>query len=146
MPIGPGKSRVYLTLPDKVLQDLQHEAETSKRTLSEVIVAAVQEGWESATQERAELRRLLTQLAGTVETEFATIQQILSKLVGVVETLTQEVRDSKPAPEPERRIMTYEEMYADDPLYNPPPTADAGPEPTPPPVPERSRWKWPLGR
>jgi hypothetical protein len=140
MPVGVGKTRINLTIPEKLLQDVQHEADASNRTISEVIVATVEQIWQSADQERVELRQLVSQLAGHLETELATIHHILSRVVALLEAMQPQQKVELSEPEP--RIATYEEIYADDPTFNPPkaPLPTGAGEKTPEPQPMGRRW------
>jgi metal-responsive CopG/Arc/MetJ family transcriptional regulator len=61
--LGTGKSRVNLTLPEKLLADLQQEAERSHRSVSDVVATTIEEAWQSDETKLTSLQQQLTQLA-----------------------------------------------------------------------------------
>jgi TolA-binding protein len=136
--VGPGKSRVNLTLPEKLLADLQAEAEQTNRSVSEVVATTIEDAWQSQETALAALKQQMTELANKVELEFATIQQMLSKLIELQEAQNamQPQRHTEET-EPRPKIATYEEMYG--PITRTPPPEPVRPPVTPPP---RRRWPW----
>lgn len=111
MPVGPGKSRINLTLPEKLLMDLQHEAEHTNRSVSEVVATTIQEAWQSDETKLASLQRQLTQQEAKLELKLATIDQLLERVVQLLEG--EDANSSRQHPEKTEplKVVTAEEMY-----------------------------------
>jgi hypothetical protein len=133
MAIGPGNKRFNITLPEKVYADLQAEAESSERTVSEVILKALEQSWRTPETVQEEVRHLVVTLTELVEREFATVQQHFGNIGRVLDRVEsgpeQETHSTKPP------MATYEQMYG--PILRREP-----PAPTPPRAPVKPRKRW----
>jgi hypothetical protein len=85
MAVGAGNKRFNITLPEKLYEDLQQVAESSKRTISEIIIEALQQSWRSPEQLQEEVRHLLIKLSDMSAREFAEVDKALATITQLLE-------------------------------------------------------------
>jgi hypothetical protein len=131
-----------ISLPTE-LDDRLKTQQGAGQSFSDVIRQRLEQSYLVGTDQMV----LTVKISQQVEQMHAEIRQLYEVLDQIIKTL--EVMELTPAPEPEApkaeeslRIVSYEEMYADDPLYNPPspPTRTDEAFSTPRPPQERKRW------
>lgn len=137
MAIHPENTRQTVTLPTALLDRLKAQ-QGDGQTLSDVIRQQLEHGYEGVEKQVMDVHEGLNLIRQDLFRLYALLEQVVKTLEEMMPTPAPEPSE----PEPDLPIVTYEEMYADDPLYNPPipPTRTDEAFPTPRPPQERKRW------
>lgn len=111
MPTGKGKVRPQIHMPEELYARLKDEANARQVTLSDLVVARLEQSYEtaeaSARKEQTIIERRLEQVSHTQQQMHDFLTSVMTQVV----TMKHDPTTPHEAPPPEPRIARYEDMY-----------------------------------